>query len=53
MTGIHGVGGKRSGILLWIRARILLGVNNLIICWSGFGSHHRTVFDGMNKIPFV
>lgn len=52
VTGIHGVGGKRSGVLLWLRT-VLLGVNHWVVCWSGFGSHHSTVFDGVNRIPFV
>lgn len=63
MTGICGVGGKSNGVLLWFRTRKptwsgpeqenRFGVNHLIVCWSGFGSLRSTVFDVMNRIPFV
>lgn len=53
MTGICWMGGKSSGVLLWFRTRKLLGINHLIVCWSGLSSHHSAVFDVTNRIRFV
>lgn len=53
VTGICGVGGKSSGVLLWFRTRkpTWSESSDCLLVWVC--SCHGTVFDTMNRIHFV